>query len=257
MLVEYLVTSRARRGLLRAVWARGMVGSVSELARAAGVVPSAAEREIAAMERLALVVVERSGNSKRVRANRRSPHARMLIRLFDPPAAPTTGQNEPDPVRAWLASYGAPLAGGRSSTGDRPPLEKALLAGLRASRRDAGVARVLPVVLWKNRKRLRHDELTTMAVKNNQARTLGFFLDLTAELTADSSFAAGAEILRDRRFRRPVMFFEGATSPLDRELAELNTPEVARRWNFLMNMGTDSFESMFRKATADENPHSR
>jgi hypothetical protein len=51
-------------------------------------------------------------------------------------------------------------------------------------------------------------------------------------------------------FRKPIMFFlEGGDSELERELAELNTPETARRWHYLMNMPFDSFASLFKKAT--------
>ena len=37
------------------------------------------------------------------------------------------------------------------------------------------------------------------------------------------------------------------TTSRERKLAELRTPEVARKWGFRMNMGMDSFESMFAK----------
>jgi hypothetical protein len=45
---------------------------------------------------------------------------------------------------------------------------------------------------------------------------------------------------------RPTQFFQ-PTTLRERRLAELRTPEVARKWGFRMNMGMDSFESMFRK----------
>ncbi len=55
MVLDYLVTSRSRRQLLRALWARGASGSVSELARASGVSFAAAHRELEAMRAADLV----------------------------------------------------------------------------------------------------------------------------------------------------------------------------------------------------------
>ena len=41
--------------------------------------------------------------------------------------------------------------------------------------------------------------------------------------------------------------FFSPTTERERKLAEMRTPEVARKWGFCMNMGMDSFESMFKK----------
>ena len=35
-----------------------------------------------------------------------------------------------------------------------------------------------------------------------------------------------------------------------RRLADKNTPDLARRWHFRMNLGLDSFEELFRKAAS-------
>ena len=45
---------------------------------------------------------------------------------------------------------------------------------------------------------------------------------------------------------RPVQFFS-PTTERERKLAEMRTPEVARKWGFRMNLDMDSFESMFKK----------
>ena len=45
-----------------------------------------------------------------------------------------------------------------------------------------------------------------------------------------------------------VRFFEGPTNRYEAELERLRTPDVARRWRFLMNMPLDVFEGAFRKA---------
>jgi hypothetical protein len=256
MLIEYLITSKARRRLLTAICAKRAVGSVSELAREAKVVTSVAHREVAKMELLRLVVVDRSGSAKRVRANGASPHMPLLRRLLVEGSRIRQGEmNEgDDTVRRCLVAYGAPLSG--SPKRQRlPALEGVIAEALELSHRDATVARTLPVLLWRNRKNLRMDELVRRAERSGQTQTLGFFLDLTGELSREESWAAAAALLRDRRFRRPVYFFDGADrSEFTAEAAERNTPEVARRWNFRMNMPLDSFSSMFRKALALDVP---
>jgi hypothetical protein len=45
---------------------------------------------------------------------------------------------------------------------------------------------------------------------------------------------------------KTTQFFQ-PTTRRERQLAELKTPEVARKWGFRMNMGLDSFASMFEK----------
>jgi hypothetical protein len=254
MLLEYLVPSKARRNLMQVLWTRHAVGSVSALARLADVAASAADKEISAMEALGLVSVERTASARVVRANQASPFAAPLKALLEAEKTKSVVAKGPtvDQVRSWLRHYGAPLVTTTSakSARTRPSLEEAVVHGLRASHADASVARTFPVVLWRNRDRLRFPDLLHAAHQAGQARTLGFFLDLTAELAGDQRLAQLADELKDRRVRRDTFFFDDAESTLvGRELAELNTPPAARRWHFLMNMPMDSFETMFRKAT--------
>jgi hypothetical protein len=42
---------------------------------------------------------------------------------------------------------------------------------------------------------------------------------------------------------------DGRFCPFERELAEINSPEMAWRWHFLMNMSLETFRSYFRKGT--------
>jgi transcriptional regulator with XRE-family HTH domain len=159
---------------------------------------------------------------------------------------------DPKKVRVWLARYGAPLHGARQTEGGEPlPRPEYVLAeALKLSREDAAVARTLPVALWRARGRLNFPDLRRLAVERHQARTLGFFLELTAELANEPTLARAARPLRRTpQSRRASQFFR-VRSRLERQLAELKTPALARRWGFRMNMGQDSFESMFRKETA-------
>ena len=108
------------------------------------------------------------------------------------------------------------------------------------------MARALPFALYRTRKRLDFSLLRRLARERGQGRTLGFFLDLTAELSGDRSLAREARPLAGeaRRRVRASQFFK-LRSATERRLAELKTPPVARRWGFRMNMSADSFASMF------------
>jgi len=124
-----------------------------------------------------------------------------------------------------------------------------LAEALALARRDSAVARVLPVVFHRLRRRLDFDVLRRMARERGQARVLGFFLELTSELSGNAVLAREARPLAGeaRRRRRASQFFK-LHSATERRLAELKTPPVARRWGFRMNMSSDSFASMFHKA---------
>jgi len=152
-----------------------------------------------------------------------------------------------DELHGWLAFYGAPLYGAAALDGRRAPKAEVVLAeGLSASRRDATLARALPVAFWKNRKSLDFVALREEAERRNQTQALGFFLDLTAELSGDARLRRLAARLRAQPPGRAVQFFR-PTSARERQLAELRTPEAAKRWGFRMNLPLDSFASMFEK----------
>ena len=66
----------------------------------------------------------------------------------------------PERVQAWLAHLGAPLYGSTAvAPADVPRPERVLAEALRLARREAAVARALPVALYRTRKRLDFDLL--------------------------------------------------------------------------------------------------
>jgi hypothetical protein len=153
--------------------------------------------------------------------------------------------------RAWLAHYGAPLVGQSLVAGRvAPELEKVVVDGLALSRRDASVARALPVLLWRRRADLDMAKLRRLAETKGRQRTLGFFLDLTAHLASDRRLRNAAVALRAARSPTEAKFFIRRESPLARMFAEQRTPPVARAWGYRMNMPTDSFRSLFDKHKA-------
>jgi len=148
-------------------------------------------------------------------------------------------------VRLWLKEIGAPLlAAGKCHKG-LPSVEKILAEGMQLAHRDATVARVLPVCFWLNRHRVNLDRLEVQARHVGETQALGFFLCLTGELANEKGLVEAGEKFRDKRRKRIRNFFETSESKYNLALAELNTPQIARRWHYRLNIGLDSFRAVF------------
>lgn len=154
-----------------------------------------------------------------------------------------------DLERAWLAHYGAPLYGRSLVRGQAAPkAEDVLAAALDLAHRDASVARALPVAFWRQRGHLDFGELARRAREIGSERELGFFLELTARLGNDAKMLGEARALRPPVPHVEATDFFPVRGPLEREAGVKNSPPVALEWGFRMNMGMDSFQSMFEKA---------
>jgi hypothetical protein len=248
MLLSYLVTSRARRELLRVLWADDAEGSVSEVARLARVSFAAAHRELEAMRAEGLALSARVGAMAAYRADRRHPQAALVRRLLEQgTASPMPSPLHAQKVRSWLAAAGAPLMVSEAASAQMPGTEEVLAEGLRLSHDDATVALVLPLALWRQWDHLDQARLVHEAARRDELQSLGFFLELTAQLAGDPRPKALARGLRDRRRKRTRPFFTGSHGRMATAEARRRTPPVARRWGYLMNMGLDSFESAFAK----------
>jgi hypothetical protein len=249
VVLKYLVTSNVRRDLLLLLWGEGLEASVSECARRISVRYSAAHRELEAMNLAGLAVCERRGRDLVYKANPEHPAAALLRALVNEQKPATAADHDKD-LFTWLRVLGAPV--GAPEPSQRVPSPDVVVAeALAAAHRDPTVALVLPVVLWKQRAHVAVDDLVREATRRNERAALGLFLELTGELAADAEFVAAARRLKDRRRARTHVFF--SNEPTDRysmAVAKRNTPHVARRWGYVMNMPLDSFASAFRKHTA-------
>lgn len=247
-MLDYLVKGRARRELFRLLWGEGTAGNVSDLSRLAKVSFSAAHRELEAMRAAGLARAERTTTELVYRGETGHPQAGLLRQLAKAPApAKSEGRTtHDDQVRAWLAAAGAPLGSPLPKT--RPPnLEKALAEALVLSHRDATVARVLPLVLWRQRGGMDLERLVGEASLRDERPALGCFLELAGQLGGDPALVQAARRLHDRRRTKARPFFAGPLGPHASAAARRNTPKEALRWGYLMNMGLDSFRAMFEK----------
>jgi hypothetical protein len=200
------------------------------------------------MRAAGLARVERLGSELVHRAETSHPQADLLRELAADARGLDTSKRvrHGEKVRAWLASAGAPL-GAPELESPAPPVELVVAEALSLSHRDATVARVLPLVLWRQRGRLDLDRLLREATRRDERQALGCFLELAGQLGGEPRFVAAARGLHDKRRKKTRMFFAGPHGPRALAATRRNTPKEALRWGFLMNMGLDSFRSTFEK----------
>ena len=250
-MLEYLVPSQSRRTLLKLLFLQEAAGSASQLAEMAGVSFSTAYEELRAMEQAGLAQSEYEGNQVRFRANQNAPQAGALKELLQTDEAPkATG--EADAVLFNLERMSGSL-GPRTREGKREALsdEETLARALKLTRQNPTVARVYPLALYNHADHLDFEALKAASLKQGEKKTLGFFLDLTSELSHQARFHEMAKDLADRRFKRDESFFlSQPKTKYAKKLESRNTPAVAKRWHFRMNMDLENFRSHFDKFAA-------
>ena len=220
-MLEYLVTSRTRRELLRRLWLHGDRASISALARACGVSFAAAHRELEAMKAAGLAVAERQGLEAVYRADPRHPEADVLRSLLSP------RDRSPEPA-------------------ERQPkvsAEDALADSLVLSHTNETIAFAIPAALWRQRDRLDYERLVQAAARRDERQTLGFYLQLTGRLGGDLRLVRRAGPLRDRRRTVARPFFSGSR---DSSTGGWALP-LARRWGFLLDVELARFAAVFAR----------
>ena len=249
-LLDYLVSSGTRKKLLVLLWAGNVEASGHQLAKLAGSAYSGVHQELESMLNAGLVTSRPEGKAVMFRKNDKYIHAHMLVTLLEGEHSVQANRKKPtdDEVRLNLSRFGAPLAVYGETNVDLS-LEETLVAGLALSRHDATVARVLPVVFAKNKDAFDSERLEFLARQQGLLQVLGLFWDLTGCLLNNKRLRTMAQRVKDNRRKRTENFFLNAkTNRFEQALTKANTPPVARKWKFAMNMDMDSFESSFRKS---------
>jgi hypothetical protein len=239
-MLDFLVTSGARRKLVSMLFDGATSGSLEELARTAVIGRASAHRELRAMQNLGLVVSGRQGGHEVFRASN-TESAKLLRKLV---------KSAPEPMklaksaRAELRTLGAPLWVKPRHVTD---VEDALVRGVKEAHADPNLATVLPLSFVGAAERgLDPIRLLKLARDSGEKSAVGFFLDLTSLVTHDVRFNKWARAFRDRRCRAERPFFHGETR-FTKMLAERNTPPVARDWGFRMNMPAEAFTDAYVK----------
>lgn len=246
MLSELMPNSRWR--LLKALWLDGAVDSVHALAKQNQMSYSTAHAELKRLERASFARSTVVGNSLVFEANKLQRAADAIAALVRASAdtQPAEDLQRPLQVMADLASLGAPVRGETAPAADVDP-EEAVAQGLRLTHSNPTLARVYPVLLARNRNRLKLERLRQRATAIKEKQTLGFFLDLTGDLANDRQLQTFARTLKDHRVKRMRDFFEGPHGKYSQDLANQRTPQVAKDWHFRMDMDMDNFRQTYSK----------
>lgn len=116
-----------------------------------------------------------------------------------------------------------------------------------AARKDACLARMLPVFIWRGREDfLKAESLTQLPAQD--ACALGYFLELAFRF--GGSNAADEVILRLRQRARgvePFVFFRLMENAFSPERTVMMTSPAARAWNLILGEPDEGYESHFRK----------
>jgi len=240
--LDYLVSSPARRRVITALFKENVTGTARELAAYAHVGYATVHAELREL-------VDRGIVTATVRWPKPATFAvtaqHPLIAALRAIAASGESPPDGDRVRGELFSLGAPLYGAYAAVDD---VEAAIVRGVAFSHHDATIGSILPVVLYKNRDRIVPKKLLTEARCQREKRSLGFYLDLTAKLSGDKRFSKWAKRLQDRRcVASTYLFLTDRRTEISKMLARQRAPRVARRWKLYMNMGEDAFQMAFRK----------
>jgi hypothetical protein len=150
-----------------------------------------------------------------------------------------------DELLAFVAHFGARV----TNASTKCSLENVALRAVKASRRDPSLARMLPVFLFRVRHRLDLDKLTSKALTFGCASRLGYFLDVTSQVSSSKVFLTTLKALRSHAHAdRPVFFFARTQShPFEAMVALERTPQDARRWGLITGTPLDSFSNYFNK----------
>ncbi len=247
--LDFLVTSKARRRLLLLLWMEDAHGSASALAERAAVGFASAYRELQKMVRLDLVTTDRTDGALEYRANRQHPLANTLMSLLTAPARVVDSKSSR--VRTRLAALGAPVLAEQRKSGNASSLEESLVDGVVLAHQDPAVARTMPVTFFRQRDRVDPHRLAALARSRAEKAALGMFLELTTAVSGDRRFAAWAKRLRDRRVhtQRPF-FYTRAASLRGNEMRDLG-PALTHRWGYRLDLSLDDLQSMFDKAQRD------
>lgn len=242
-MLQFFVTSKVRRRLLVLLWAEKRSGSVAELAELADASFASTHAELKAMQRLQLVRSDRVRTKEVFSANAHHPAVELLCKLAetDVPSRPVSARSDDAELKQKLVALGAPLRGVQPSPVAPTDVLHVLVEGTKLARRDAVVARCMPVCFWLNRDHLDSRALQALSAAPEDKHAVALFLELAGELGGDRRLAGWADSLRDQRLTQSRPFFYSTSSSSARDFA------LASKWGFRMNVDLDSFRSLFDK----------
>ena len=243
-LLQFLFKTKEHRRLAELLWTEGLTASVHELSKMSGLPYATAHELLQKMDKMQLV--------------QKTSHGRAT--LF----SSKLSSDDLVPLKALLGSVSAkrkplsnfpeldlPLVGEfpELHSEKAQSLEELLAKSVVLSKKNSTLLRTLPLLVKRLGPKLNVHQLTYWSKRFHVDRELGFVLDLTAELSNDKKFSALARQLRDKRWSKRTFFLdkEDGLKGFQARLVEENTPALAKKWFLNLNMGLDSFASLYSK----------
>lgn len=248
-LSSYFLKSERHKKLLELLFFHDDAFSAFELSKLTGLPYATVYSEMNHLKNSGAISEKIVGKTKLYR-NRLPANIKSALEVLLGISIPRDRDTELSPleVRAALQEAGAPIVLEGDSATTSLSLEEALARGSLLAKQDPSLARAIPVVLFKNKFNLETNRLLVFARRLQVKQELGFFLELTSELSKEQMFKRAAKPFRDKRLHLISDFFvDQSSSPMQRFLAERNTPELARKWKFRMNMSLATFQSTFER----------
>lgn len=254
-LLDFLVTSKIKKDLLKWLWKDGIEASAHQFAELCDAGYATVYDELKSFFKVGLIKERRQGKANLYKRNLDFKDATLLMKLLECDLKSKEVKDlekiSAREVIAHLAQMGAPF-GEYALPKLKIEKELVLVAATQTARENSTVARALPVAFALQEKEIQFEKLKFYSQKTGLQQEVGFFLELTSKLNNSSRLKKEAKLYRDRRISVSRSFFvdKNERGPFVKLLEEKNTPRVAKRWHFTMNMRLDSFSSMFRKAMA-------
>jgi hypothetical protein len=233
------------RGRLLRMILQNRQGSTADFARLLKSSYGATHRELQTLLQSGIVTAERFGNLCRFSPNQEHPSfvpLKELLRVVGSGHGSAAKQANSRQLRSRLAALGAPLS--TDATAKQPlEAEKTIALAIKSSHGDAELLRVLPHVIQTNCDNLDWETLKQEASTLGERNSLGFILELTYALYRNKQMLEMAKGLRDARYKKR-RYYQPHLTHYEAQLARKNSIHLAKKWNYWLNMGLDSFEAI-------------
>ena len=251
-LLDFFFKTSEHKKLGELLWVERTEGSMRELSLMAGLSYATAYEELHRMKKMGLVKKRKKGNATLFSSNLSEKEQKLFAALVDD----SPKEKTPTSVSSRLQELGLPMVGDLSDLERETVLsdEELVVKAVCLAKENPTLARSLPVAFVKVLPNLSPHRLHFWAKKMKVKRELGFFVALTAQLSNKPALKRLSRSFYDKRWSRSEYFLtsEKDVRGFQAKLVERNTPALAKAWKLKMNLGLDSFESLFNKFESEE-----
>lgn len=244
-LLDFLFKTEAHRKLAELLWTGGLTASVHEFSLLSGLPYATTYELLHKMLSMGLVQKAQKGRATLFSSKLSSEQMNVFKALMG-----KTDVGEEKSLTEF-SEMDLPLVGDFSELRNEKAknVDELLVKTVLLAKKDSTLLRVLPLLVNRLGAKLNEQQLGYWSKQYHVDREVGFALDLTAKLSGEKRYSTLAKKLKDKRWSKPSFFLksEEGLSGFRAKLVDENTPELAKKWFLKMNVGLDSFESIFAK----------